>query len=198
MFSISHRVFSRQRVHKRFLSTARASEQNSRLLKHVLALSGVSAVVATYFLWPDESRHAPTQASAPLSPSHFTPAVLVESINTSADTKLLTLSVPPDLLPRDNPDALTPIWSVFVKDDDIQVERPYTPLEGVDENGHMKFWIKRYDNGEVGRWLHSKRVGDSIEIRGPIKTWSRSSQLDDCDEVVLVRLFISFRHSDTS
>ncbi|KAF9246996.1 hypothetical protein BU15DRAFT_38766 [Melanogaster broomeanus] len=186
MFSISHRVLRRQCVHKRFLSTARASEQKSRLLSHVLTLSGASAAIAAYFLWPSESRHAPTQASAPLSPSHFTPVILVESTKTSADTKLLTLSVPPDLLPRDNPDAFTPMWSVFVKDDDIQVERPYTPLEGVDENGHMKFWIKKYDNGEVGRWLHSKQVGDSIEIRGPIKTWSKSLQRGDWDEIILI------------
>ncbi|KAF9221914.1 ferredoxin reductase-like protein [Gyrodon lividus] len=146
----------------------------------------ISTVVTAYLILPDESRHAPTHHSAPLSPSHFTPTTLVESTKSSSDTKLLTLSVPPYLLPRDNPDAFAPIWSVFVKDDDIQVERPYTPLEGVDGNGCMKFWIKKYDHGEVGRWLHSKQVGDAIEIRGPIKTWSRSWQHGDWDEVVLI------------
>ncbi|KIJ19971.1 cytochrome-b5 reductase [Paxillus involutus ATCC 200175] len=157
------------------------------LLCKAIPLTGTfSTVVAAYFLLPDESRHAPTHASAPLGPSHFTPATLVESTQTSSDTKLLTLSVPPDLLPRDNPDALAPIWSIFVKDDDIQVERPYTPLEGVDENGCMKFWIKKYDHGEVGRWLHSKRVGDAIEIRGPVKTWLSSWQHGDWDELVLI------------
>ncbi|KIK92476.1 hypothetical protein PAXRUDRAFT_829925, partial [Paxillus rubicundulus Ve08.2h10] len=186
MFSISHRAFQRQCAHNKFFSTAKAPEQTSRLLKHILTLSGVSTVVAAYFLLPNESRHAPTHALAPLGPSHFTPAILVESIKTSSDTKLLTLSVPPNLLPRNNPDALAPIWSIFVKDDVIQVERPYTPLEGVDENGCMKFWIKKYDHGEVGRWLHSKRVGDAIEIRGPVKTWLNSSQHSDWDELVLI------------
>jgi len=66
---------------------------------------------------------------------------------------------------------LDPIWSVYIKDDDIQVERPYTPLEGIDEEGRMLFWVKKYEKGEVGRWLHSKKVGDMIEIRGPLKTW---------------------------
>jgi len=76
---------------------------------------------------------------------------------------------------------------VFIKDDDIQVERPYTPLEGVDEDGRMLFWIKQYEKGEVGRWLHSKKVGDTIEIRGPLKTWAW--QDDTWDDVVMVRSF---------
>ncbi|GAV99413.1 ferredoxin reductase-like protein [Lentinula edodes] len=35
----------------------------------------------------------------------------------------------------------------------------------------MSFWIKKYEHGEVGRWLHSKKVGDEIEIRAPLQTW---------------------------
>ncbi|TFY81807.1 hypothetical protein EWM64_g2198 [Hericium alpestre] len=35
----------------------------------------------------------------------------------------------------------------------------------------MRFWVKRYPKGEVGRWLHSKRVGETIAIRGPLKTF---------------------------
>jgi cytochrome-b5 reductase len=79
---------------------------------------------------------------------------------------------------------LAPIWSIYIKDDDIQVERPYTPLEGVSEDGRMLFWIKKYEKGEVGRWLHSKNVGDTIEIRGPLKTWLW--QEGAWDEVVMV------------
>ena len=48
----------------------------------------------------------------------------------------------------------------------------------------MKFWIKRYVKGEVGRWLHSKRVGDKLEIRGPLKSYPWVDQL--WDEVILV------------
>ena len=76
------------------------------------------------------------------------------------------------------------MWSIYVKDDDIQVEREYTPLEGIDEQGQMKFWIKRYPKGEVGRWIHSKRVGDKIEIRGPMRTYPWVDGL--WDEVVMV------------
>lgn len=79
-----------------------------------------------------------------------------------------------------------PVWSVFIKDDDIQVERAYTPLNGVDRDGNMLFWIKKYPKGEVGRWLHSKAEGDTIEVRGPLRTWPWKE--DTWDEVVMVRI----------
>jgi len=78
-----------------------------------------------------------------------------------------------------------PIWSIFVKDDDIQVERPYTPLEGIDANGTIKLWVKKYQHGEVGRWLHRKELGDKVDVRGPVQTMPTSGV--NWDEVVLVR-----------
>ena len=153
----------------------------------LLLLSGVSAAVTTYYSLSLSNR----PDVLPLSPSRFTSTTLVESVDVSSNTKLLTLSVPPGLLPRD-PDVLAPIWSIFIKDSDIQVERPYTPLEGIDEDGHIKLWVKKYERGEVGRWLHSRQVGDPIEIRGPVKTWSRLWQQGRWDEVVLARTSIPF------
>lgn len=100
--------------------------------------------------------------------------------------------MPPHLVIRneDDPIGFGPIWSVFIKDDDIQVERPYTPLESIDEDGNMTFWIKRYPKGEVGRWLHSKQAGDAVELRGPLKTWPWNE--GEWNEVVLVRLLTGF------
>jgi cytochrome-b5 reductase len=158
----------------------------SRLLPRsttTLLLGGTLAAVAAYLLFPDISRGAPTCDNIPLSPFHFTPAKLVSSTITSSGTKILTVAIPPELVPKES-DLFAPIWSVFIKDDDIQVERPYTPLDGVDENGNMKFWIKRYQHGEVSRWLYSKQVGDTIEIRGPLKTWSWKD--DAWDEIILI------------
>ncbi|KAG1755943.1 hypothetical protein EDB19DRAFT_442610 [Suillus lakei] len=163
-----------------------ASTNTSRPLRRATAtllLGGTSAVVAAYFLLPDISRGAPTCDNIPLSPTHFTPAKLVSSTITSSGTKLLTVAIPPELLPQGS-DLFAPIWSVFIKDDDIQVERPYTPLDGVDKNGNMRFWIKRYQHGEVSRWLCSKQVGETIEIRGPLKTWSWKD--DSWDEIILI------------
>ncbi|KAL1742424.1 hypothetical protein HDZ31DRAFT_84143 [Schizophyllum fasciatum] len=99
----------------------------------------------------------------------------------------MTLTLPPEqlrALEAAGDGAYQPIWSVFVKDDDIQVERPYTPLHGLEKDGKMSFWIKKYPKGEVGRWLHGKAEGDRIEIRGPLTTWPWKD--DAWDEVVMI------------
>ncbi|KAF7313588.1 NADH-cytochrome B5 reductase [Mycena chlorophos] len=127
-----------------------------RVLTVCAGAFGIAA--AAYLTVPDKSRHAPTVDDAELSPSHFT-----------------HLKVPP---------FATPIWSVYIKDDDIQVERAYTPLRGIDDEGRMEFWVKRYPRGEVGRWLHSKHVGDTVEFRGPLTTWAWKDGAN-WDEIVM-------------
>lgn len=152
----------------------------SRQYLRVAAAAGAVGGTSFYFFYPSPRKAAPTTSERPLARSHFTPSTVISTEVCDAETRLITLAVPPKLV--------TPaqaIWSVFIKDDDIQVERPYTPLEGIDENGHMKFWIKRYPNGEVGRWLHSKRVGEQVELRGPLQTWLW--QEGNWDEVIMVR-----------
>lgn len=148
--------------------------------------AGAAVGLSLYFFYPDPSRSAPTSKTTPLSPSHFTPSKVSANEMSGPDTRLIELIVPPKLLPRSDSSgaSFAPIWSVYIKDDDIQVERPYTPLEGVDEDGRMLFWIKKYPKGEVGRWLHSKLPGDTVELRGPLTTWP--CRVDKWDEIVMV------------
>ncbi|KAF9452203.1 ferredoxin reductase-like protein [Macrolepiota fuliginosa MF-IS2] len=177
---LAPRCFSR-----RFLTTEQ-SEPKSR--KWALPLAGglFIGLASLYFFLPDVSRSAPTTSRKPLSARHFTPTTVISSESSGPDTKILKLRVPPNLVPKegDDPIGFGPIWSVFIKDDDIQVERPYTPLESIDEDGTMVFWIKKYPRGEVGRWLHSKQPGDTIELRGPLKTWPWKE--GEWDEVVMI------------
>ena len=148
----------------------------------VFCLSGVAVSALSIYFWPQAFQRS--DYGTPLSLSHFTPATISSCEITGDDTKLITLTIPPSLFPRAGDRCLDPIWSIFVKDDDIQVERPYTPLRGVDAHGRMTFWIKKYPDGEVGRWLHSKGVGDVVEIRGPSKTWEWKEGV--WDEVIMV------------
>ncbi|KAK0206317.1 ferredoxin reductase-like protein [Desarmillaria ectypa] len=143
---------------------------------------GIAGVSALYFFYPSPSKSASTFSDEPLSPSHFTPASVTSTESCGPDLRLITLTVPPKLVPPKS--SFSTIWSVFIKDNDIQVERPYTPLEGIDEHGNMKFWIKKYPHGEVGRWLHSKQVGDKVELRGPLQTWLWKDEA--WDEVIMI------------
>ncbi|KAJ3511550.1 hypothetical protein NLJ89_g4032 [Agrocybe chaxingu] len=157
--------------------------RGKRFLTMLLAFS---AGFSVYFFLEDPARAAPTLGRVSISPTHFTPTQVISNEDSGSNTKLLQLKLPKHLLPKDNPEEIfAPIWSIFIKDDDIQVERPYTPLTGVDDDGHMLFWIKKYPSGEVGRWLHSKKPEDRVEIRGPLKTWVWKE--DTWDDVVMVR-----------
>jgi cytochrome-b5 reductase len=180
-------IRSRLLHHARRLSTSPSTNSHSRLRLSTLAfITTTGVLVSSYFLWPSKYRGSPTFSHRPLSPSYFIPVTISENSQVGPDLALLTLSVPPDSRRSDENDpSLDPIWSIFIKDDDIQVERPYTPLFGIDE-GVIKLWVKRYPRGEVGRWLHSKQAGDTIEIRGPLKTFPFRE--GEWDEIVMVYL----------
>lgn len=85
------------------------------------------------------------------------------------------------------------IWSVEVKQPQIMVVRSYTPLPlyfmkseytwsgekkpllkvitpdagSYDHGGVMTLYIKRYDDGEVSRYIVDRKIGEEIELRGP-------------------------------
>jgi hypothetical protein len=70
------------------------------------------------------------------------------------------------------------LWSVEVKQPELQVARDYTPLplppsavvesggEG-GEDGEIRLYVRRLDRGEVSNYLARLRVGDTVELRGP-------------------------------
>ncbi|PFH52653.1 hypothetical protein AMATHDRAFT_74117 [Amanita thiersii Skay4041] len=173
-------------------------------IPHYTAISLLAAFAcatsAYLFLPSAPSRAAPTSATETLSPQHFTPSTVLSTEDTGPDTKIITLRIKPALVPshfiRETTAPLTPntpaadrrIYSIFIKDSDIQVERAYTPLQCADKEGKIQFWVKKYEHGEVGRWLHEKKAGDVIELRGPIRTWDWSWR--DCegewDDVVMI------------
>ncbi|KEP53465.1 FAD-binding domain oxidoreductase [Rhizoctonia solani 123E] len=121
-------------------------------------------------------------SSTPLSDLKFTPLKIVSTKPASENSKIITLAVPPHLMPDES--TLAPVFSIYIKDSDIQVQRPYTPLKGIDDNGNMDFWIKRYADGEVSRWLHSKKEGDELEVRGPVRTFDFKD--GDYDEIIMI------------
>ena len=183
----------------RLLSTTSSTHTSSRVrLSSAIFFASTGVLVSSYLLWPSKYRGSPTFAHKPMSPNHFIPATVSDVSQTGPDLAVLTLTLPRDAHSADrDASSFEPIWSIFVKDDDIQVERPYTPLYGFDEKGDIKLWVKRYPRGEVGKWLHSKHPGDTIEIRGPLKTFPFCQE--KWDEIVMVcylaRLAPSTAHS---
>ncbi|KAI0307250.1 hypothetical protein B0F90DRAFT_1807897 [Multifurca ochricompacta] len=140
-----------------------------------IATAATATATATYFLWPPSS----SKSRVELSPNRFIPVTIADKSKVGPDLAILTLTLTTTTLTSSTPSFdFDPIWSIFIKDDDIQVERPYTPLNG---------WIKmNYPNGQVAKWLHSKKIGDTIQIRGPLKSSFLPSNSSNWDEVVMI------------
>lgn len=62
------------------------------------------------------------------------------------------------------------IWSVQVKQPQLQIARSYTPLPPTQQaefSEELRFLIRREPHGEVSSYLHSLPVSANIELRGP-------------------------------
>jgi hypothetical protein len=79
--------------------------------------------------------------------------------------------------------------AIYVKDDEIQAMRAYTPVHStVSEQSTLQLLIKRYSEGQVSRFMHAARPGQKIEMRGPVVIWPGSpSDLEQWDEIGMVR-----------
>ncbi|CAG8577109.1 1352_t:CDS:2 [Ambispora leptoticha] len=63
---------------------------------------------------------------------------------------------------------------VHVKDPSLQIMREYTPISPIVKNDELLYidlLVKRYENGQVSRYIHGLSVGDLMEIRGPVITF---------------------------
>ncbi|KAJ2880031.1 hypothetical protein IWW38_006017, partial [Coemansia aciculifera] len=121
-----------------------------------------------------------------LDPQKYTPFTLIEKEPLTPDTTRFRFRVNRPRFDGDLEKTVDGIiaqgaWSVDIKDHMVQTYRTYTPValsvsETVDEEtgsreGFVDFVVKRYPRGSLSRFLHDTRVGDQVEMRGPILTW---------------------------
>lgn len=64
------------------------------------------------------------------------------------------------------------IWNLQIKQPEIQIVRPYTPLPSPEASANehtnpLRFLIRKEDHGEVSSYLHRLPIGSIIEARGP-------------------------------
>ncbi|KAK0530677.1 NADH-cytochrome b5 reductase [Tilletia horrida] len=79
-------------------------------------------------------------------------------------------------LPEGKSSGLTTCSAVVVKaageglkdDKGKPIIRPYTPTTSPETEGHMDFLVKKYDQGNMSKHIHSLKPGDKLSIKGPI------------------------------
>ncbi|KAJ5504645.1 hypothetical protein N7463_007519 [Penicillium fimorum] len=152
-------------------TSPKPSRSKSRWLGIVFV--GAAAVGAGAYI------RSQSTSSATLNPETFTKYSLVSREPVSATSSLFTLR--PRKPSDSNYDVYEEawqkgVWSVMFKQPQLQIGRDYTPLPTTaatslsvdDENeGCLRFFIRKDPFGEVSRYLHTIDVGADVEMRGP-------------------------------
>ncbi|MCJ1226758.1 mitochondrial peripheral inner membrane protein [Toensbergia leucococca] len=112
----------------------------------------------------------------PLDPETFSSFILVAKERVSQTSSIFTLQQPSSCK-SDTPYQKawkTGIWSVQVKQPQLQIARSYTPVPPLQsakgnsiETDHLRFLIRREPAGEVSGYLHRLSKGAVVDIRGP-------------------------------
>ena len=125
-----------------------------------------------------------------LNPERFIPFTLVAKEAVSSTSSVFTLSprwatTNAQIYDQAWKDG---IWSVQVKQPQLQIARSYTPLSPILNSeqiidSDLRFLIRRDPQGEVSGYLHKLPIGAEIELRGPHLEYAIPN---DVDEVVFL------------
>jgi hypothetical protein len=171
--SASERQCISRRIHN---SSSPANPSPSRRSYAIASLVAALAGLAAY----GYSFLEPSRSSRRLSDDRFTPLKVCGVKRITPDTTIFQLALPSDLLPPSSASSIGAISSLALVQPDLQIQRPYTPLDLSpffnDDRGKgggvIELLVKKYEDGEVSKWLHrSVREGDELSVRGPLPTW---------------------------
>ena len=107
-----------------------------------------------------------TQLHGALDPNNFKPFKLIAKSDLTGNTKLYRFE-----LPENQPSGLTTascLVTKFVGQDQKPVIRPYTPISLPSTRGHLDLAIKIYPGGAMGTHIDGLKIGDTLEMKGPI------------------------------
>ncbi|KAJ2554874.1 hypothetical protein EV175_002448 [Coemansia sp. RSA 1933] len=121
-----------------------------------------------------------------LTPEQYTGFTLLEKEPLTSDTTRFRFRVNRPRFDGDREKLVdsvreSGVWAVDVKDHLVQTFRTYTPMhyhvaqtaddETGARHGYLDLVVKRYPRGSLSRFLHDTRVGDQVEMRGPVLSW---------------------------
>lgn len=136
-----------------------ADSEPNPLVVFVTIVSIIGSFVALYFFQK-------TKKSQPvLHPNEYKKFPLIEKHRVSHNACIYKFG-----LPHPTDKLNLPIGqhiSISAIIDGKEVVRSYTPISNNDQLGSFDLLIKTYENGNISRYVESKKVGESIEIRGP-------------------------------
>lgn len=64
------------------------------------------------------------------------------------------------------------------------IVRPYTPISASDKEGELVLLIKKYDDGNASKHIHSLKPGETLGIKGPFPKFDY--KINQFEEVGLI------------
>ncbi|KAF9566942.1 cytochrome-b5 reductase [Agrocybe pediades] len=181
--------FARSFNSVRAYSTAAAPKKSSSILPYAFLGAGLAGGATYWYL--ESSNPAvqkPKQEKSPLDPQNFIDFKLKKIIPYNHNSASFVFELPNDEA------SLIPVAScLLVKASDPEalvdakgrpVVRPYTPVSPPDVPGELTLLVKRYENGNMSKYMHSMKEGDTLAIKGPIEKFPY--KVNEFDEVALL------------
>ncbi|EAU92357.2 cytochrome-b5 reductase [Coprinopsis cinerea okayama7 len=171
---------------RRYSTTPAASPKSGTLPSVLLGAGVVSAGIYAYLQYSEKD--APKQEKSPLDPENFKDFKLKQVIPYNHNTSKFVFELP------NNEASLAPVAScLVVKSSDPEalkdangkpIIRPYTAISQPDEKGVLTLLVKKYENGNASKYIHSLKEGDTLAIKGPILKFPY--KVNEFDEVALI------------
>lgn len=168
-------------------SAYESRQQSIRRTNRIMVGTAAAVGFGTYYLQSSQQQGSLINpfsflfGSSNLTNDRWTPLQLTKITPVSDSTSIFEFKL--------NKPMTIPICSaVYVKDDEIQAMRAYTPVHySLKDQPVIQLLVKRYSEGQVSRFMHSARLGQKIEMRGPVMIWPASRpELEEYDEISMI------------
>ncbi|KAK6910229.1 hypothetical protein I203_104261 [Kwoniella mangroviensis CBS 8507] len=165
-------------TYRQFTSSS-SSTRSSWLRSHprlALTILGLTLPTSYFFfpsspsLTPHTYSEQPISSTQTLSPQHKLITVPISQPSTSREFFERPYRTDGSIANTEGGEVV--VQHMMIKSPDIQIERPYTPINDCLDDGEIRMVVKRVRGGEVGRVVHYLKDGDKVGIRGPIPTFS--------------------------
>lgn len=158
------------------------SRSKKRNLALFLGASAVAIPLSLHYFNPD-AKYFFGSAAEPLSQQYFNKFVVTN--NQEIERNIYLIELKPSQSTKSLPWSNQKIWSVQLKNPLIQIARHYTPLPvhldpgalqksnevvlvpNSDKDARFCLLVKKYNDGDMTRYICSRNIGDTLELRGP-------------------------------
>ncbi|KAH8835084.1 cytochrome-b5 reductase [Flagelloscypha sp. PMI_526] len=165
---------------------ASTSPPKSGTLPYVLLTFGAACGGLVYYMEYMEEHYK--QEKSPLDPDNFVDFKLKKVIPYNHNTSEFIFELPK------NEASLLPVAScVIVKASDPEalkdakgkpIIRPYTPISPPEKKGELTFLIKKYEEGNASKHIHSLQPGQTLAMKGPFVKFQYKA--NEFDEITLI------------